>query len=70
LGHPYLLFMPKLNKALYLIKSLRDSVSLPILRNVYFTEFESILKYGIIFWGGGPKDADTVFKIQKKKKSL
>jgi hypothetical protein len=36
----------KLNKALYLIKSLRVSVSLQVLTNVYFTKFESILKYG------------------------
>jgi hypothetical protein len=42
----------KLNKALYLIKSLCDSVSLPVLRKVYFTKFESILKYGIC-WDGG-----------------
>jgi hypothetical protein len=59
---------PKLNKALYLIKFLRDSVSLPILRNVYLTKFESILKYGIIFWEGRLKDTETVFKVQKKKK--
>jgi hypothetical protein len=56
----------KLNKALYLIKSLRDSVSLQVLRNVYFTKFESILKYGIIFWGGGSNDTKTVFKVKKK----
>jgi hypothetical protein len=56
----------KLNMALYLIKSLRDVVSLSILRNIYLTKFESILKYGIIFWGGGHKDTDTVFKIQKR----
>jgi hypothetical protein len=43
----------KLNKALYLIKLLHDSISIPVLRNFYFTKFEPILKYGIIFWGGG-----------------
>jgi hypothetical protein len=56
----------KLNKALYLIKSLHDSVSIPVLENVYFTKFESILKYGIIFWGG-VSDRNEVFIIQKKK---
>ena len=35
----------RLNKVLYLIKSLRDSVSKPILRNKYFTKFELILRY-------------------------
>jgi hypothetical protein len=56
----------KLNKVLYLIKSLHDSVSKPILRNMYFTKFESILRYGIIFWGG-VNDSNAVFIIQKKK---
>ena len=56
----------KLNKVLYLIKSLRDSVSKPILRNIYFTKFESLLRYGIIFWGG-VNDSNAVFIIQKKK---
>jgi hypothetical protein len=54
----------ELYKALYLIQSLCDSVS----RNVYFTKFGSILKYGIIFLGGGGgvSDSNAVFKIQKK----
>jgi hypothetical protein len=56
----------KLNEALYLIKSLHDCVNRPILRNVYFTKFESILKYVIIFWGGGQKENQMIFKIQKK----
>jgi hypothetical protein len=56
----------KLNEAIYLIKSLHDCVSLPILRNVYFIKFEAILKYDIIFWGGNQKDIQMIFKIQKK----
>jgi hypothetical protein len=38
----------KLNKARYLSKSLWDSISIPVLRNVYFTKFESVILY---FWG-------------------
>ncbi|PNF17023.1 hypothetical protein B7P43_G02754 [Cryptotermes secundus] len=56
----------KLSKTLYLIKSLRDSVSQSVLRNVYLAKFESVLKYGIIFWGGVKKDSETLFKLQKK----
>jgi hypothetical protein len=56
----------KLSKNIYLIKSLRDSVSQTVLRNVYFAKFESVLKYGIIFWGGMQKDSETLFKLQKK----
>jgi hypothetical protein len=37
-----------------------------MLGNVYFTKFESILKYGIIFWGGSQKENQMIFKIQKK----
>jgi hypothetical protein len=59
----------KLNKALYLIKSLSDSVSLPILRNVNLTKFESILKYGVIFWGGGLKTLIQFSKYKKMSKS-
>jgi hypothetical protein len=39
-----------LNKALHLIISLRDSVNIPILRNICYIKFGSILKYDIIFW--------------------
>jgi hypothetical protein len=49
-----------------LIKSLCDSVSLSIFKNIYITKFESVLKYGILFWGGQLKDMETVFKVQKK----
>jgi hypothetical protein len=41
----------KLNKALYFIESSCDSVSISILINIYFTKFESLLKYGVIIWG-------------------
>jgi len=33
-----------------MIKSLHDIVSLTIWRNMYFTKFQLILRYGIIFW--------------------
>jgi hypothetical protein len=56
----------KLNKALYMIESLHDSVILWALKNVYLTKFESILKYGIIFWGGGPKTPKQLLKLKKK----
>jgi hypothetical protein len=56
----------KLGKTIYLIKSLRGSVSQTVLRNVYLAKFQSVLKYGIIFWGGVQKDSETLFKLQKK----
>jgi hypothetical protein len=44
---------------------MRDSVSKPILGNIYVTKFESIIRYGIIFWDG-VNDSNAVFIIQKK----
>jgi hypothetical protein len=57
---------PKLNN---LIKSLRNSVSVSVLRNVYLTKFESMLKYGIIFWGGGLRTLIWFSKYRKNAKS-
>jgi hypothetical protein len=59
----------KLNEALSLIKYLRDSVIIPVSRNVYFTKFESILKYGIIFWWG-VNGSNAVSKYRKKCQTL
>jgi hypothetical protein len=41
-------------------------VSQAVLINVYYAKFESVLKYGIIFWGGVQKDFKNLFKLQKK----
>jgi hypothetical protein len=58
----------KLSKIIYLIKSLRDTVSQTVLINVYYAKFESVLKSGIIFWGGVHKDFKDIFKLQKNVK--
>jgi hypothetical protein len=42
----------KLNKMYYIIKSLKEVTSLFTLRNVYFAKFQSLISYGLIFWGG------------------
>ncbi|PNF34312.1 hypothetical protein B7P43_G15814 [Cryptotermes secundus] len=55
----------KLNKVCYIIKSLKDEVSLHILRNIYFAKFQSLVSYGLIFWGG-ENESIKVFKIQKR----
>jgi hypothetical protein len=56
----------KLSKVIYLIKSLRDTVSQTVLINVYYAKFESVLKYDIIFWGEVQKDFKTLFNCRKK----
>jgi hypothetical protein len=41
----------KLNKVCYIIKSLKDAVSLFMLRNVYFAKFQSFVKFWSDFFG-------------------
>jgi hypothetical protein len=37
------------------------------IQNIYFTKFQSLLKFGILFWGGmGGEENTRIFKIQKK----
>ncbi|PNF29254.1 hypothetical protein B7P43_G10478, partial [Cryptotermes secundus] len=55
----------KLNKVCYIIKSLKDVVSFSTLRNVYFAKFQSLISYGLIFWGG-ECESSKILKIQKR----
>jgi hypothetical protein len=55
----------KLNKVCYIIKSLKDVASFYILRNIYFAKFQSLVSYGLIFWGG-ESESSEVLKIQKR----
>jgi hypothetical protein len=48
-----------------MIKLLRGVLSPNILRCIYFGKFQSLLRYGIIFWEG-VGDSKKVFKIQKR----
>ena len=54
----------KLNYLSYMISSLRSDLSLVMLRNMYFTKFQSLIRYGIILWGG-EKESVIVLKIRK-----
>ena len=55
----------KLNKASYMISSLRGDLSLFMLRNTYFTKFPFFTRYGIILWCGERENV-KVLKIPKK----
>ena len=54
-----------LSKEYYRIKSLKNTLSNHMLWNLYFTYFQSRLRYGIIFWGGS-KESIKVLRIYKK----
>lgn len=54
-----------LNKFVYMFLKLKYEIPFEALKNAYFTLFESILRYGIIFWGTSSALLE-VFKIQKR----
>ena len=41
-----------LNKNYYVIRSLKNVISINTLRSIYFANFHSHLRYGVLFWGG------------------
>ena len=49
----------------YVIHSLKNVTSINTLRSIYFANFHSHLRYGILFWGGDSQST-KVFKWQKK----
>jgi len=55
----------KLNKVSYMISSQRGDLSLFVLRNVYFTKFQSLIRYGIILLGG-ERESLQVLEIRKR----
>ena len=55
----------KLNKASYVIRSLKPLLSFESLKMVYFSTVHSIISYGIIFWGISTY-SKIIFKIQKR----
>jgi hypothetical protein len=42
----------KLSKVSFMIKSLKEILSPNMIQNIYFTKFQSLLWFGILFWGG------------------
>jgi hypothetical protein len=55
----------KLNKVCYMIKSLGGVTSPLVIRSVCFAHCYAHFKYGLVFWGGNPKNK-TIFKLQKR----
>ena len=42
----------KLSKVSFMIKSLKGILSPYMIRNIYFTKFQALLRFQILFWGG------------------
>jgi len=57
----------KLSKVAFMIKSLREILSTYMVRNFYFTKFQSLLRFGILLWGGvGGETNKKIFRLQKR----
>jgi hypothetical protein len=54
-----------LSKVCYMIKMLKDELNLYMLRNIYFAKFQSVMRYGIILWGG-VSEITKVLMVQKR----
>jgi hypothetical protein len=54
-----------LSRIYYIIKSLKDIVSLQSIKAIYFARFQARLQYGILFWGHY-RDCTKLFRLQKK----
>lgn len=54
-----------LGKTYYKIKSLKNTLSNYMLWNIYFADFQSQLRYGIIFWGIS-RESIKILRIQKR----
>jgi hypothetical protein len=55
----------KISIACYALKNIKYIVPLDTLKLIYFAHIHSIIRYGIIFWGGS-SCANKVFILQKK----
>jgi hypothetical protein len=55
----------KLNSSYYVIQSLEGKTSANISRSMYFANFHSHLKCGILFWGGDG-ESKKMLKLQKR----
>lgn len=55
----------KLNSLCYVLRVLESCCSKECLRSVYFANVQSLLKYGVIFWGGSP-NSTKLFRGQKR----
>ena len=57
----------KLSKVTFMIKSLRDILSLNFIQNIYFTKFHSLLRFGILCWEGTRGvQISQILRIQKQ----
>jgi hypothetical protein len=55
----------KLNKACYAIRAIKPFMSLDAMKMIYYSYVQSVMSYGIIFWGNSHLSG-SIFKVKKK----
>ena len=57
--------IPKLSTAIFAMRVVQSFLSLDSLKLIYYSYFQAILSYGIIFWGNS-SHSNSIFRMQKK----
>jgi len=58
--------IPELSSACYTMSSIKPFLSLNTLKTLYYSYFNTIISYGLPFWGNSPH-AMKIFRMQKKR---
>jgi hypothetical protein len=59
------LMIPKLSGACHAVWSMVHTTDISSVKSIYFADFHSIIKYGIIFWGNSSSSA-KIFTLPKE----
>lgn len=54
-----------LNRLVYVFLKLKSEIPCEALRSAYFASFESVLRYGLLYWGNS-SSLEDVFRVQKR----
>jgi len=57
--------LPKLSSACFAMRSIKPLISQQMLKAIYYSQFHSIILYGLMFWGNSTH-SPRVFRIQKR----
>jgi hypothetical protein len=57
--------IPKLTSACYIMRSVKPSMPLNTLQTIYYSYFNTVMSYGLLFWGNSPQSS-RIFVMQEK----
>lgn len=56
----------RLNRTCYSLRVMKNYLDLHHLKTIYYANFQSHLRFGIIFWGGSSETKNLILKTQKR----